>query len=358
MRAISIIRITVAIAIGLCAVQLSLAEDPSQLTPRGYVNDYAGVIDSQSANYLERLCFEVEQKTQAQIAVVTVHSLDGSSPESYARSLFNRWGIGPKATNRGVLVLLAIDDHKYRIEVGTGLEAVVTDRKSAAFGQEIVPYLRQAAYGRALRTLTRRIADALALDAHITIIDPPATQEGSLASQNQFVPPPASNSNTILFIFFAVLVVMVLVVIYILRRPRPAIGSSQPLEPSTDPDDTVDEGTGLFLNRPYRRDLWPGYYNYSDPGITTLNIANYHAPITYSSTNTDDTGSSWAGGGGFGGGSLFSGFGGGSSSGGGASGSWGSAGSAVADIVSSFSSSGGDSSSGGSSSGGGASGSW
>jgi uncharacterized membrane protein YgcG len=355
MRAAAIFRITAAIAIAFLAVQLSVAEDLTKLAPNGYVNDYAGAIDSQSANYINYLCREVEQKTQAQIAVVTVHSLDGNSPESYARNLFNRWGIGPRDTNRGVLVLLAIDDRKYRIEVGTGLEAVVTDRKSAAFGQEIVPDLRQAAYGRALRTLTRRIADAIALDARLTINDPPAAQEGPQTGQGRVVPEPASTSNAVLFVFFAALVVMVLVFIYILRRPQPVIGSSQPEEPSAGSDETEEQDDGVEPT-PSRGALWGGYYNYGGPNFITLNIANHHNTIISSSSTTtpsQDAGTPAVSGGGFGGDSGFSGFGGGLSSGGGASKSWESGASAIADVVSCLCSFGG-----GSSSGGGASGSW
>ena len=99
-----------------------MGEPVAKLKPTGYVNDFAQVLSSESAAYLENLCTEIDQKTKAQIAVVTIHSLDGRDIESYAVDLYKSWGIGSKSTNRGVLILLATDDHRYRTEVGYGLE--------------------------------------------------------------------------------------------------------------------------------------------------------------------------------------------------------------------------------------------
>jgi uncharacterized protein len=153
---------------------VALSEQVRQLTPVGFVNDYANVIDAESTRQIQFLCSQVDSRAQAQIAVVTVQSLEGSTIESFATRLFRQWGIGPKSNDRGVLVLLSIRDHKYRIEVGAGLQSIVTDRKAAGFGREAVPYLKQSQYGRALQVITRRVTDAIAADAQITIGDAPA----------------------------------------------------------------------------------------------------------------------------------------------------------------------------------------
>ena len=71
---------------------------------------------------MDEICRQIDQKAHTKIAVVTVRSLDGSDIESYAVTLFQQWGLGTKSTNRGVLILYAIDDHRDRIEVGYGLE--------------------------------------------------------------------------------------------------------------------------------------------------------------------------------------------------------------------------------------------
>src|ERR1700720_909585 len=107
----------------LLAVLPAQAENPKNIHPSGYVTDLAGVIAPDTKARLEALCLEVETKTGAQIAVVTVRSLDGQSVEDYAVDLYKQFGIGSKGDNRGVLLLVAPDEHKYRIEVGFGLKA-------------------------------------------------------------------------------------------------------------------------------------------------------------------------------------------------------------------------------------------
>ena len=92
---------------------------------------------------METICAEVQQKTGAQIAVVTVNSLDGESKEDYAADLYKQLGVGPKKDNRGVLVLLAPSERQYRIEVGYGLEPVINDARAGDIGRAMVPDLRQ-----------------------------------------------------------------------------------------------------------------------------------------------------------------------------------------------------------------------
>lgn len=154
----------------LVALPLLLSAEPlSQLHPTDYVNDFAHVLDQTTIAQLDNICQQIEQKAHAQIAVVTVNSLDGSDIESYAVALYKQWGIGSKATDHGVLVLLAVQDRKYRIEVGYGLEPILTDGKVGGFGREAVPLLRQGDYGGAVSLMTSRVADAIAQDAGIEL---------------------------------------------------------------------------------------------------------------------------------------------------------------------------------------------
>ena len=145
------------------------AEPISQLKPTGYVNDFAGVLDASSSESIRNICQQIDQKAKAQIAIVTIHSLDGADIESYASGLYKAWGIGPKSSNRGVLILLAINDRKRRIEVGYGLEPILPDGKVGGFGREIVPLLQQGQYGPALLLLTQRIANVIAADAGVQL---------------------------------------------------------------------------------------------------------------------------------------------------------------------------------------------
>jgi uncharacterized protein len=91
------------------------AATPNYPEPKGYVNDFADVIDAQSRDRLNALCTELDQKTHAQVAIVTIESLRGAPLEHYATSLFNKWGIGHKDDNRGILILLALSNHQSRI---------------------------------------------------------------------------------------------------------------------------------------------------------------------------------------------------------------------------------------------------
>src|SRR5271170_7405021 len=117
------------------------AEPIASLRPSNYVNDFAGVLDAATQARLNDLCHQVEQKAHAQMSVVTVKSLDGQDVVSYAVALYQKWGIGAKGKDRGVLILLATQDRKYQIQVGYGLEPILPDGKVGGFGREAVPLL-------------------------------------------------------------------------------------------------------------------------------------------------------------------------------------------------------------------------
>jgi uncharacterized protein len=156
------------------------AEPVSQLKPTDYVNDFAHVLDQNTIAQLDNICQQIDQKAHAQIAVVTIKSLDGSDIESYAVDLFHKWGIGSKATDHGVLILLATQDHRYRIEVGYGLEPILPDGKVGAIGREAVPLLRQNDFNGAVMLMTTRVAQVVAQDAGIQLTgttEPAAPQQ-------------------------------------------------------------------------------------------------------------------------------------------------------------------------------------
>ncbi len=158
-----------AMALLLAAAVSSRVQGPKGLKPQGYVNDFAGVLSSAAKEQLASLCAEVDEKAHAQIAVVTVKSLDGRSIEDFSIDLATQWGIGPKKSDRGVLILLAIEDHKDRIEVGYGLEPILPDGKVGSFEREAVPYLRDRNFDAALMLMTRRVADVIASDRGVTL---------------------------------------------------------------------------------------------------------------------------------------------------------------------------------------------
>ena len=149
------------------------AQDTGALKAKNYVSDFANVLGPAARDQLNALAAEVDRKADAQIAVVTVKTLDGKPIEDYSIDLATRLGVGPKASNRGVMILLAVNEHQYRIEVGYGLEAILPDGEVGGFGREAVPYLRENNYDAALQLMTRRVADVIAMDRGVTLTGAP-----------------------------------------------------------------------------------------------------------------------------------------------------------------------------------------
>jgi uncharacterized protein len=151
------------------------AENPKSIHPTGYVTDLAGVIAGDTKARLEALCYEAEQKTGAHMAIVTVHSLDGESVEDYSVNLYKLLGVGGKSDNRGVLLLVAPDEHKYRVEVGYGLEPVINDARAGDAGRAMVSLLRESNYSAAIESAAWILAKYIADDRGVTLSgQPPA----------------------------------------------------------------------------------------------------------------------------------------------------------------------------------------
>ncbi|QMV17841.1 TPM domain-containing protein [Granulicella sp. 5B5] len=137
--------------------------------PTDYVSDLANVIDPTSKQQIDELCSELDHQAHAQIAVVTIDSLNGQPIEEFATELEDKWKVGPKASDRGLLMIFAIKDRQRRIEVGYGLEGVLNDAKVGDIGRSMVPLLRQAQYGPAILGGLQQIATDIATDAGVTL---------------------------------------------------------------------------------------------------------------------------------------------------------------------------------------------
>jgi uncharacterized protein len=170
--AVSLLAAALALAAVFCAASgsnLSAAEKVEQLSPQGYLNDFAGVLDAESRQKITALSEELDQKADAQLAVVTIHTLEGDTAQDFANRLFEKWGVGPKGKDRGVMVLLAVDDRQYWTEVGYGLEPILPDGKVGGFGREMLPLLRQRQYGAALLQILSEIASTIAEDRGVRL---------------------------------------------------------------------------------------------------------------------------------------------------------------------------------------------
>lgn len=156
-------RTAAACLVAVLFLATAAAEQVNKLQPEGYVNDFAGVLSARTSSDLYQLCQQLEEKAGAQIAIVTIHKLEGLEASDFANRLFAKWGVGHK-DNRGILILLAVDDHKYWVEVGYGLEPILNDAKVGDFGREMVPYLKRGDYNGGVQLLTERIAGVIAKD--------------------------------------------------------------------------------------------------------------------------------------------------------------------------------------------------
>lgn len=138
--------------------------------PTDYVSDFAHVLSPQATARLDSICAQLDHSAaNAQVAVVTVHTLAGDDPDDYADELEGKWKMGRKGSDRGVLVLLAVNDHKYRIEVGYGLEGILPDGEVGDIGRSMLPDLRVNDYDGALTLAVGEIAQVIASDAHVTL---------------------------------------------------------------------------------------------------------------------------------------------------------------------------------------------
>jgi uncharacterized protein len=160
--------LSIVVAMVACAV-LAAAEPVSSLKPTDCVNDFAGVLSPATTAQLKQMCRQVLDKAQASVVVATLKSTDGEDIVKYSVDLYQKWGVGQKGKDRGVLILLAVQDHKYWITVGYGLEPILPDGKIGGFGREAVPYLKRGDYDGAVSLLTSRIVDVIAKDAGVEI---------------------------------------------------------------------------------------------------------------------------------------------------------------------------------------------
>jgi uncharacterized protein len=243
------------------------------------VNDFAHVIDADSAAELDRRIRALDRTTHDAVVVATVDTFaPAASIEEYAARLYQAAGIGDRTKDNGVLVVVAVNDHAVRIEVGYGLEEFITDGFAGeTIRQTLLPAFRQQQYGPGLLAGTTRIINRIAEARGATLTDvpasPPTGTRGSGPSLNQII----------------AIVIVIMVIANMIRRsgggPRSPLG---------------------------RRRGWGGWYG---------GLGGFGGGLGGGGWSSGG----WGGGGGFGGGGGgggFGGFGGGHSGGGGASGHW------------------------------------
>jgi uncharacterized protein len=142
--------------------------------PSHYVEDYANVINDTDERSLNGILQELEQKTGAQYIVLTVDTTGDLTIEQFSIELAEKWKLGQKGKDNGMLFVLAKNDRKWRFEVGYGLEGFVTDLYCSRIGREVlVPYLQKGDFSQGIYRANLQIAQTIASKAGVTLTGMP-----------------------------------------------------------------------------------------------------------------------------------------------------------------------------------------
>ena len=144
--------------------------------PTDYVSDYAHVLSPEAIARLDCLCAQLDHSAaNAQIAIVTIKTLDGADAGRVTPTpLEDKWKMGRKGADRGLLVFLAVTTTSAGSMSGYGLEGILPDGKVGDIGREMVPDLRANDYDGAVTLAVDEVAQVIAADAKVTLTDEPA----------------------------------------------------------------------------------------------------------------------------------------------------------------------------------------
>jgi uncharacterized protein len=161
-----------AAAVWCCAswcASTALAVDWTALKPQGYVSDFAGVVDANSQRQLNAYCAAVEQATGAQIALVTLASLQREPIEDVTHAIFRAWNLDQKPQKNAAMWLVAVENRRDWMEAGPGLATITTHSETDAILRQARPALGRQRYAQALMAAADEMGTRLAAAQHKTI---------------------------------------------------------------------------------------------------------------------------------------------------------------------------------------------
>ena len=166
-KIISFIIIFIIIILNILSVKSFALVEP---TTDFYVADYANLLNSDVKNYIISTNKSLNSQTGAQIVVATVDNLGGEDIEQYSTELFRKFGIGDKTKNNGVLILLALQERKCRIEVGYGLEGALPDAKTGRIQDEyMIPYFKNNNWNDGMKNGYSAILQTVAEEYNVNV---------------------------------------------------------------------------------------------------------------------------------------------------------------------------------------------
>lgn len=182
------------------------AEETKFPSYSGYVNDYANLLTPSDKAKLTSFISELETKTTAQVAVLTLGTTQPLEIESYAVELFEQWGIGQKDKDNGVLILVAVDDRAVRIETGYGLEGVLPDAVcNQIIYQLIIPNFKKGDYSQGITMGTVAVVDLVAKEYKVELT----------AFESTEVPMPQVRPGSPLAAFLRTVLLLIFFVVFI-----------------------------------------------------------------------------------------------------------------------------------------------
>ncbi|MBI4682673.1 MAG: TPM domain-containing protein [Nitrospirae bacterium] len=185
--------------------------------PYNHVVDLAGIIDDNIEDGLNRYLLELEQKTTAQMVILTITSLEGQSIEDLSIDIAHKkWKLGQKGKDNGALLLVSLQDRKYRFETGYGLEGVLPDSLTGSIGRQyLVPYFRKGDYSNGIAAAVLVAINKIADDAGVEISGMPKLRSRSTYADGRTT----GKKPTLMGSIFTILFLIGLVYMFI-KHPR------------------------------------------------------------------------------------------------------------------------------------------
>lgn len=181
--------------------------------PADFVVDTANVLSAEARRSLVGLIKELEQKTGAEMAVLTVESTGGEDIFNYAMQVADSWKVGKKGKDSGVLMVVAVKDRKMHVLVGYGLEGILPDAKVGRIeDQYIVPYFKQGDYGAGIQSGVQALALVIAKDNGVQL----SGGRPDLAAPAVSKSSPSGSPSSLIF----PAIVAIIIILSILRGPR------------------------------------------------------------------------------------------------------------------------------------------
>jgi len=203
MRRLVFILVT-ALLVTLSTADVSLSQIHLPM-PQHYVEDYANVINPAEEQSLNGILQELEQKTGAQYIVLTVETTGGIPIQQFAIELAEKWKLGQKGKDNGMLFVLAKSDRWYRFEVGYGLEGFITDQFCGRVGREyLVPYLKKGDYSQGIYQANLQIVQKIAAHYGVTLTGMPELKAEPIQQRRGTGGSPCCGILILLFFFLII----------------------------------------------------------------------------------------------------------------------------------------------------------